>query len=72
MSYEKMVALAEAQKRSVLYECGICGCLHPWEFDGDCRDDANRYGDSLDYAARHGVSDYDIDVLAWDERRKVD
>ena len=24
------------------YECGICDHLHPWEFNGDCRDDSNR------------------------------
>lgn len=24
------------------YECGICDHLHPWEWAGDCRDDANR------------------------------
>ena len=26
-----------------LYECGICECYHQWGFDGDCRDDANRF-----------------------------
>jgi hypothetical protein len=25
------------------YECGCCGCYHLEEFDGDCRDDLNRY-----------------------------
>lgn len=25
------------------YECGICDHLHPWGWDGDCRDDANRF-----------------------------
>jgi len=25
------------------YECGICECLHPARFDGDCRNDANRF-----------------------------
>jgi hypothetical protein len=23
-------------------ECGCCGCYHPAEFAGDCRDDVNR------------------------------
>lgn len=27
---------------SRFYECDICGAIHPWEFNGDCRDDANR------------------------------
>lgn len=25
------------------YECGICGDYHPWKWNGDCRDDDNRY-----------------------------
>jgi hypothetical protein len=25
------------------YECEICGAIHPWEWDGDCRDDSARY-----------------------------
>ena len=32
-----------------LYECGICGEIHLWEWDGDCREDANRYEDEEDY-----------------------
>jgi hypothetical protein len=29
--------------------CESCGCYHPAEFDGDCRDDANRFiGGELD------------------------
>jgi hypothetical protein len=31
------------------YECGICDCLHPAKFEGDCRDDNNRFNaDQLD------------------------
>ena len=25
------------------YECDICGHIHPWSWDGDCRDDDNRF-----------------------------
>ncbi len=25
------------------YECGICECIHPWEWNGDCREDAARF-----------------------------
>jgi hypothetical protein len=25
------------------YECGICRCYHPVEFDGDCREDSQRF-----------------------------
>lgn len=36
------------------YECGCCGSYHPTSWDGDCRDDANRYAlDQLD--AKHGA-----------------
>jgi len=26
-----------------LPQCGCCGCFHPPGFDGDCRDDHNRF-----------------------------
>lgn len=25
------------------YPCGICNCYHPHDWDGDCRDDDNRF-----------------------------
>ncbi len=32
-----------------LIDCDICGAMHPEEFDGDCRDNSNRYfGDEED------------------------
>lgn len=42
-------------RKIVLYECGICDHLHPWSWDGDCRDDANRYGTAEEFAERHSV-----------------
>jgi hypothetical protein len=36
-------------ERPELEECGSCGCYHPATFNGDCRDDANRYP-TPDYA----------------------
>ena len=52
----------------VLYECGICDCLHPWNFTGDCRDDANRYADAEDYAERNHLSVFAITVFSWEDR----
>lgn len=35
------------------YRCGICECYHPADFNGDCRDDGNRFtADEID--AKHG------------------
>jgi hypothetical protein len=28
-----------------IYACGICDHYHPADWDGDCRDDANRISD---------------------------
>ena len=56
----------------ILYECGICDCYHPWDWTGDCRDDANRYGSPEDYAAQHGVSVYYVEVRPMAERLKAD
>ena len=41
------------------YECGICGCVHRWEFTGDCREDRERFFcDELD--AIHGPLGYEL------------
>ena len=56
----------------LLYECGICDCLHPWLWNGDCRDDNVRYGDSGEYAAKHGIKDTDVHVVSWEDHQQVD
>jgi len=61
-----------APARVKLYECGICDCLHPWEFDGDCREDSERYAGPEDYARRKGIKAETIDVLSREERQKAD
>lgn len=54
-----------------IYECGICGCCHPWEWDGDCREDANRFFPD-DYAAGLGLDETEIEVFSWEERVEAD
>ena len=46
------------------YECGICECIHPWEWNGDCRDDENRlyYEDIPD----------DATIFTWECRQEAD
>lgn len=58
--------------KHVLYECGICDAYHPWKWHGDCRDDANRYGGPEDYAARHGMTDWNIEVRSMEDRIEED
>lgn len=56
-------------KLPVYYECGICGHCHPWAFNGDCRDDANRFTFTrLDDA--HGAGRYIVHTM--DERVAAD
>jgi hypothetical protein len=55
-----------------LYECGICNCLHPWDWNGDCRDDANRFGDEIDYADAKKIGVYCIEVLSIEDRVNAD
>jgi hypothetical protein len=49
-------------RESHVYECGCCSGLHPTGFTGDCRDDANRYAGTEDYATRHGMQERDVVV----------
>lgn len=45
--------------KPVFYDCEICGHFHPWDWDGDCRDDANRFTyTQLD--AKYGADGYEI------------
>lgn len=57
---------------AMLYDCTICNSLHPWEFNGDCRDDANRYSDAEDYAERNKIEIECIEVRTMDERIAAD
>lgn len=55
--------------KPVFYDCEICGHFHPWDWKGDCRDDANRFSyDQLD--ARYGADEYEIRDMA--ERIEAD
>lgn len=66
--------MSTKQDEYTLYECGICDCLHHWEFEGDCREDDERYGDTQDYRERNNltVNDWDIEVRSWEERTEAD
>jgi hypothetical protein len=45
------------------YECEICGGVHPWDWNGDCRDDANRFAiDELD--EKHGALGFELLSMA--------
>lgn len=62
-------------KEHILYECGICGSLHRWDFNGDCRDDENRFADEEEYIAvtgALGITVYEVQVRTWDERVEAD
>ena len=55
-----------------IYECEICGGYHPWDWNSDCRDDANRYAGPDDYAKRKGINENDVEVRSMDERVALD
>lgn len=45
--------------RPTYYECGICECYHPADWDGDCRDDVHRFWPE-DLDDKHGCDGWDI------------
>lgn len=57
-----MPRLHLVKKRHIIYACEICGCYHPWEWNGDCRDDTNRFDSPEDYAELHGITQFDVEV----------
>lgn len=58
--------------KHILYECGICSCYHPWDFGGDCRDDANRYGAPEEYEEQHKLAIGSVEVRSMEEREAAD
>src|SRR5262249_15125108 len=55
-----------------IYECEICGSYHPWEWVGDCRDDANRIADPDEYARDRGIEPAQLEGLSMEERLAAD
>ena len=56
----------------VIYECGICGSYHPWDWDDDCRDDKNRFASPEEYAESVNIAEEDIEVRTMAERVEHD
>ena len=54
------------------FECGICSCVHPWDFHGDCREDKNRYDTIEEYGERHKRTDFDFELRSMCARLKAD
>ena len=55
----------------VYYECEICDDLHPWEWSGDCRDDANRFTHE-DLESIYGDDYWHLDIRTMSERVEAD
>lgn len=56
-----------------LYECQICGGLHPWDYTSLC--EANRYESERDYAERNKLTpaqEHDVVVYPWESRLEAD
>jgi hypothetical protein len=61
----------EPSKLAILYDCDICGGLHRWEWDGDCREDANRFSSVEDFMARTGAHAAGIGIEVRDMEDRV-
>lgn len=60
-------------KTIVLYECDICGAIHPWDWNGDCRDDKNRHADEQGFRRMESVSSGDkVEVRSMCDRLAAD
>lgn len=44
------------------YACEICGYAHPWNWNGDCRDNANRWSDD-ELDAKFGCDGYELATM---------
>lgn len=48
--------------KPVYYDCEICGHLHPWEFNGDCRDNSMRFT-CAEIDAKHRRDGYEVRTM---------
>ena len=75
ITVELLSRLKEEPMKPTYYECGICSQLHPATWDGDCRDDANRFNPE-DLDAMHGPVGWDEidmgDVDDWRCQKRAD
>lgn len=61
------------KKTLIIYKCGCCDSFHPWEWDGDCRDDAHRIELSPEeYAETLGINPSGIEIRSMEERLDAD
>lgn len=51
-----------------LYDCEICGGVHEWEFNGECRDNSTRFLDIKDYARRRNVPEDHVALWEMSDR----
>lgn len=56
----------------VLYECGICGGLHTWEFDGDCRKDSERFNDVAEFCSTVKCEEPNVEIRSMQDRVDAD
>ncbi len=67
-----MVTLEDSTSRVIIYECGICDCYHPWNWNGDSREDGNRIPSPEEHAEKLGISVLDIEVRSMEDRVVAD
>jgi len=51
------------------YECEICGGIHHWEWNGDCREKHANVTDEVDSLEADGI---DVEILSWEDRIAAD
>lgn len=59
-------------RQQIIYECEICSAYHPWDWQGDCRDDTNRFASPEEYAESLGLQSTQIDIRSMDDRVAAD
>jgi hypothetical protein len=73
LPWHKLKSLAKSSLEGSIdmpkfYECEICGHCHPWEWNGDCRDDANRFTNEQ-LEAQYGD---DLELVPMEDRLAAD
>lgn len=55
-----------------IYACDVCNGFHPWNWDGDCRDDANRFDSPENFANSIGIDPLDVVEMLMDDHLLAD
>jgi hypothetical protein len=68
VGFWKGAGIPRGVRSNILVECGCCSCYHRDDFEGDCREDSERFASPEDFEERTGLECEDVVTLEGQEQ----